>query len=212
MATRISEKYKKELIPALTKQFGYKNQLQVPRVASISVNIGTGKASDDTKLREVMAETLRIITGQQPTIRAARKSIASFKVREGQAVGLAVTLRGDRMEYFFDKLVNVTLARVRDFRGLNPEAFDGHGNYSFGLREQTVFPEIPFDAVDKTHGLQISITTTAQTDDEARALLAGLGMPFAKVAPKQEVTEEDDRDSLRAYAKAKAERTATKED
>jgi large subunit ribosomal protein L5 len=209
--TRLHKLYVEKVAPALRKEFGYTNVHQVPRVKHVVVNIGTGRTAKDAKLQEVMVESLRQTTGQQPAVRKARKSIASFKVREGQSVGLVVTLRGKRMEQFLEKLINVTLPRVRDFRGVSPTAFDGHGGYSLGLKEQTVFPEIPFDSVEKTHGLQITIQTSATTEKETRALLTGLGMPFGKAAQlaEEEMTRGQDRASLRAYAKAKAAKTAT---
>ncbi|MFO0702874.1 MAG: 50S ribosomal protein L5 [Candidatus Andersenbacteria bacterium] len=208
--TRIAKLYKEKVVPALRKEFGYSNVHQVPRVVRVLVTVGTGRTAKDAKLQEVMVESLRQTTGQQPAIRRAKKSIASFKVKEGQPVGLVVTLRGRRMEQFLEKLINVTLPRVRDFRGVKPDAFDGHGSYSLGLKEQTVFPEIPFDSVEKTHGLEITIQTSATTDREGRALLTGLGMPFgkAKVLAEEEMTKGEDRASLRAYAKAKAAKTA----
>lgn len=213
--TRLAERYKKEIVPALTKEFGYTNVHQVPRLKSIVVSVGTGR-EDDEKSRELVVDTLRTITGQQPAIRRSKKSIASFKLREGQVVGLQVTMRGARMEQFLDKLINITLPRVRDFRGISPRSFDGSGNYSLGLKEQNVFPEVPFDEIEKTHGVQITITTTAKTDKEAKALLDKLGMPFAKSAAKlkqeQEMTSGDDRASLLAHAKAKAQNTSVKTD
>jgi len=204
---RLRERYNKEITVNLKKKFGYTNAHQVPRLVSVIVSVGTGRV-DDEKTRDIAVETLRKITGQQPAIRRAKKSIASFKLRQGQVVGLQTTLRGDRMENFLDKLINVTLPRVRDFRGINPQSFDGHGNYSLGLKEQNVFPEVPFDQVEKTHGIQITISTTAKTDKEARALLDELGMPFAKSASDlkqaEEMTAGEDRASLLAHAKAKA--------
>lgn len=204
---RLHERYIKQAVPSLTKKFGYTNAHQVPRLTSVIVSVGTGRV-DDEKTRDIAIATLRKITGQQPAIRRAKKSIASFKLRQGQVVGLQTTLRGDRMNSFLDKLINVTLPRVRDFRGVNPQSFDGHGNYSLGLKEQNVFPEVPFDQVEKTHGLQITITTTAKTNKEARALLDELGMPFAKSASElkqaEEMTAGADRASLLAHAKAKA--------
>lgn len=210
--SRLRKMYAEKVAPALRKEFGYKNVHEVPQLKTITVNIGTGKADKDAKLGEIMADTLRRITGQQASIRRARKSISSFHVRENQAVGLTVTLRGRRMEEFFDKLVNVTLPRVRDFRGISPKSFDGHGNYSFGLKEQNVFPEIPFEEIEKTHGLQVTVTTSAKTDKEARALLTALGMPFAKDDTElgDEMTKSQDRASLLAHAKAKAAKTAVK--
>jgi large subunit ribosomal protein L5 len=210
--TRLRERYNKQIVPSLTKKFGYSNAHQVPRLVSVIVSVGTGRV-DDEKTRDIAIDTLRRITGQQPAIRRAKKSIASFKLREGQVVGLQVTLRGARMENFLDKLINVTLPRVRDFRGINPQSFDGHGNYSLGLKEQNVFPEVPFDQVEKTHGIQITITTSALTNKEGRALLDEMGMPFAKSAAElkqaEEMTAGEDRASLLAHAKAKAAKTAT---
>lgn len=209
--TRLHERYLKTIVPSLTKKFGYTNVHQVPRLTSVIVSVGTGRV-DDEKAREIVIDTLRKITGQQPAIRRAKKSIASFKLRQGQVVGVQVTLRGARMENFLDKLINVTLPRVRDFRGVNPQSFDGHGNYSLGLKEQNVFPEVPFDQVEKTHGVQVTITTTAETNTEARALLDELGMPFAKSASDlkqaEEMTAGTNRASLLAHAKAKAAKTA----
>jgi len=208
--TRLAKLYKDKVVPALKQEFGYKNVHQVPKLVQVVVNIGTGRTAKDTKLQDVMVDSLRRITGQQPAVRKARKAIAAFKVRQGQSVGLTVTLRGARMEQFLDKLINVTLPRVRDFRGVSPKAFDGHGSYSLGLKEQTVFPEIPFDSVEKTHGLQITIVTSAENDREGRALLKAFGMPFGKDSSKEdeEMTAGQDRASLRAYAKAKAAKTA----
>lgn len=210
MPTRLEQRYKKRIVPTLMKQFGYRNVHQVPRLVQVTVNVGTGRTAKDAKLQEVMLDSMRRLTGQQPATRRAKKSIASFKVRQGQSVGLTTTLRGARMQEFIDKLVNITLPRVRDFRGLNPHSFDGHGNYSLGLKEQTVFPEVPFEMVEKTHGLEITVTTSARTDKEARALLDAIGFPFAKgdLEAEEEVTTSDDRASLRAYARAKAEKTA----
>jgi large subunit ribosomal protein L5 len=209
--TRLRKQYLEKVVPSLKKQFSYANVHQVPRLKSIVVAIGTGPAASDTKLADLMQDTLRRITGQQPAVRKARKAISAFKVRENQSVGLQVTLRGQRMEDFFDKLVNITLPRVRDFRGVNSKSFDGHGNYSLGLKEQNVFPEIPFEEVEKQHGIQITITTSAKNDTEARALLTQLGMPFAKgdVEKEAEMTKGEDRASLLAHAKAKAAATKT---
>lgn len=209
--TRITEKYKKEVLPKLKNKFGYKNDLSVPRLDSIVVGVGIGRV-DDQKIREMIGKSLEKITGQRPALRRSRKAIASFKLRKGQLVGYQVTLRGARMEQFLDKFINITLPRVRDFRGVNPKSFDGHGNYSIGLKEQNVFPEIPFDQIEQTHGVQITIKTTAAADKEARSLLEALGMPFAKdstILSSEDVTEEEERASLLAHAKAKAARTAT---
>ena len=208
--TRLHKLYREKVVPQLRQEFGYKNIHQVPRLKLVVVNIGTGRTAKDAKLQDVMTDSLRRITGQQPVVRRAKKSIASFKVKLGQPVGLVVTLRGKRMEHFLEKLINVTLPRVRDFRGVSPASFDKKGNYSLGLKEQTVFPEISFDSVEKTHGLQITVVTTAHSEKPARALLTGLGMPFGKSAAllEEEMTQGQDRASLRAYAKAKAAKTA----
>lgn len=209
--TRLHQRYTKEVVPALTKRFGYKNVHQVPHLEAITVSVGTGRV-DDERARESTIESLKQITGQKPALRRAKKSIASFKLRQGQVVGLVVTLRGARMEDFLDKLINITLPRVRDFRGINPQSFDGHGNYSLGLKEQNVFPEVPLEQVEKSHGVEITIRTSAKTDQEGRALLDGLGMPFAKSAAElkqaEEMTAGADRASLLAHAKAKAAKTA----
>lgn len=211
--TRLADKYKKDVRPKMQRESGYKNMWQVPQVISVFIGVGTGRI-EDKKEKKAIEESLTLITGQKPAVRRSRKSIASFKLREGQEVGYLVTLRGARMEDFLDKFINVTLPRVRDFRGVNPDSFDGHGNYSVGLKEQNVFPEIPFDEVDLSHGVQITIKTTAKTDNEARALLAALGMPFAKTAAElssEDMTEDGDRASLLAHAKEKAAKTSTKE-
>lgn len=175
-----SDQYRDVAIPKLKERFGYTNVHEVPRVTKVTVNIGTGKGLKDAKLMEAMMATLRRITGQEPVQRKARKSIANFNIREDQIVGLSVTLRGNRMRNFLEKLVRVTLPRVRDFRGIPSEAFDGHGNYAFGMTENTVFPEIRADEVEYSHGLQICVTTTAKNDEEARLLLQSMGFPFAK--------------------------------
>jgi large subunit ribosomal protein L5 len=213
MKSRLVTTYKEKIVPKLREKFGYKNIHEVPRLVMIVVNIGTGRADKDAKLGEAMLDTMRRITGQQPSVRKARKAISAFKVRLNQSVGLTVTLRGNRMYEFLDKLVNVTLPRVRDFRGINPKSFDGRGNYSFGLKDQNVFPEVPFEQVEKTHGLQITVRTTAKTDPEGRALLEGFGMPFGgrDFVSQQEVTSAEDRASLLAHAKAKAARTTVSE-
>jgi large subunit ribosomal protein L5 len=179
MATpRFKEKYASEVVPELISEFGYENVMRVPRVSKITVNMGVGEAAQDSKLLEEAAKQLGQITGQKAQVRRARKSIANFKIRAGMPVGLRVTLRGDRMWEMLDRLVSIALPRIRDFRGISPKAFDGHGNYSLGLREQIIFPEIDYDKIDRVRGLDIAITTTAETDDEARALLRKLGMPF----------------------------------
>jgi len=178
MAPRMLELYRQEVIPKLSKEFGYGNVHDVPKLTKIVVNVGLGEATANPKLLEKAAEEMALITGQKPAIRRARMSIANFKLREGQAVGCTVTLRRDRMWEFFDRLVNVSLPRVRDFKGLSPKAFDGRGNLSLGIREQIIFPEIEFDKVDRVTGMNITLCTTARNDAEGRALLAHLGVPF----------------------------------
>jgi large subunit ribosomal protein L5 len=178
MAPRMLDVYRTEVIPKLSKEFGFKNVHQVPKLTKIVVNIGLGEATANPKLLEKAAEELAQITGQKPVIRKSRKSIANFKLREGQAVGCTVTLRRDRMWEFFDRLVNVSLPRVRDFKGLSEKAFDGRGNFSLGIREQIIFPEIVFDKVERVTGMNITVCTTARNDAEGRALLAHLGVPF----------------------------------
>ena len=176
---RMQELYNKEVAPALLKSFGFKNVMQVPRLEKIVVNIGLGEALDNPKALEAAVGDLTLVTGQKPVQTKARKSIANFKLREGRLIGTKVTLRGPRMWAFFDRLVNIALPRVRDFRGISPNAFDGRGNYTLGLKDQLVFPEIEYDKIDKLRGMEITIVTTAQNDDEARALLRQLGMPFS---------------------------------
>jgi len=172
--------YRQDVVPALMKEFNYKNIMQVPRLQKISVNIGLGEALQNSKAIEAATEDLRIITGQKPVITKARKSIATFKLREGQAIGAKVTMRNTRMWDFLDRLINIVLPRQRDFQGISPDSFDGRGNYSVGLREQLVFPEIVYDKIDKVRGMEVTIVSTAQTDEEARRLLALLGMPFKR--------------------------------
>ena len=178
MAARLIEKYQKTVVPVLTKEFGYKNVMAVPKIDKITVNIGMGEATQNAKLMDGAVNELTQIAGQKPVITKASKSIAQFKLREGQSIGCMVTLRGDRMYEFFDRLVNVALPRVRDFRGLSTKSFDGRGNYTLGIRDQLIFPEIDYSKVDKTKGMNISITTTARTDAEGLALLKQMGMPF----------------------------------
>jgi large subunit ribosomal protein L5 len=178
MRPRLLETYRKDIVPKLSKEFGFENIHQVPKLAKIVVNIGLGEATQNPKLLDKAAEELAAITGQKPAIRRSKKSIAAFKLREGQAVGCVVTLRGDRMWEFFDRLVNVSLPRVRDFKGISPKAFDGRGNYSLGLREQIIFPEIDYDKVERITGMNVTICTTAKNDAEARSLLTHLGVPF----------------------------------
>ena len=174
------KRHYREIMPQLTERHGYSNPMAVPRVEKIVINMGIGEAKDDSKVIEKATKELSTIALQRPVVTKAKKSVSNFKVRAGMPVGLKVTLRGERMWAFLDKLINVTLPRVRDFRGITPNAFDGRGNYSLGLREQLVFPEISFDQVDATRGMDIAIVTTASTDEEARSLLEMLGMPFRK--------------------------------
>jgi large subunit ribosomal protein L5 len=177
---RLREKYEKEVIPALMKKFNYKNVMQVPRLEKVVLNMGISDAKENPKAVESATRDLAMITGQKPVVTKAKKSIASFKIRKGMAIGAKVTLRGNRMYEFLDKLFNIALPRVRDFKGLSPDAFDGRGNYTLGIREQLIFPEIDYDKIDKIRGMDITIVTTAKTDEEARELLKGLGMPFAQ--------------------------------
>jgi len=176
--SRLKEKYQKDVVPALTKEFSYKNVMAVPKIHKVVVNMGLGEASSNAKIVDTGADELARITGQKPVTRRAKKSIASFKVRKGMPIAAMVTLRGERMWEFLDRLMNIALPRVRDFKGVPPKGFDGRGNYALGLREQLIFPEIIYDKVDKVRGMDINIVTTAQTDEEARALLNHLGMPF----------------------------------
>jgi large subunit ribosomal protein L5 len=180
MSARLKTRYNDEIRPALIERFGYSTPMQAPRILKVTVNMGVGDAKQDSKVLDAASEQLATITGQKPNVRRARKSIAQFKLREGMPVGLSVTLRGDRQYEFLDRLFSVAIPRIRDFRGLNPRSFDGRGNYSLGLREQTIFPEIDYDDIDQTRGLDVTITTTAQTDEESFALLEAFGMPFAK--------------------------------
>ena len=181
MATaRLKNRYLEEIRPALVEQFGYSSVMQAPKIQKVTVNMGCGDAKQDSKVLDAATDQLRTITGQQPSVRRARKSIAQFKLREGMPVGLAVTLRGDRLYEFLDRLFSVAMPRIRDFRGVNPRAFDGRGNYTLGVREQIIFPEINYDEIDVPRGLDITITTNQCTDEECFALLEALGMPFAK--------------------------------
>jgi large subunit ribosomal protein L5 len=180
MPARLKDRYLQEIRPALVERFGYTTPMQAPRIDKITVNMGVGDAKQDGKLLEAATTQLARITGQQPSVRRARKSIAAFKLREGMPVGIAVTLRGERAYEFLDRLLSIAIPRIRDFRGLNPRSFDGRGNYSLGVREQIIFPEIDYDKVDQVRGLDITITTTARSDQESFALLEGFGMPFAK--------------------------------
>jgi large subunit ribosomal protein L5 len=178
MAARLKERYESEIKPALIERFGYKSPMQAPRLEKITLNMGLGEAKLNTSLLDAAAEQLAIISGQKPAVRRARKSIANFKLREGMPVGLKVTLRNERMWEMLDRLQSVAIPRIRDFRGLNPKSFDGRGNYSMGIREQIIFPEIDYDAIDQVRGLDVTITTTAETDEEAFVLLRMIGMPF----------------------------------
>ena len=177
---RLKTRYLEEIRPALMERFEYSSVMQAPRVQKVTVNMGCGDAKQDSKVLDAAIEQLGTITGQRPNVRRARKSIAQFKVREGMPVGVAVTLRGERQYEFLDRLMSVAIPRIRDFRGLNPRAFDGRGNYSMGVREQIIFPEVDYDEIDQVRGLDITITTTAATNEECFALLEAFGMPFSK--------------------------------
>src|SRR6266567_1447965 len=178
--SRLRELYKAEVVSALTKHFGYRNVMAVPKLVKININMGLGEAITNAKLLDVASDELGAITGQRPVVTKAKKSIAAFKLREGMPIGVSVTLRGDRMYEFLDRLLNIALPRVRDFKGLSMRSFDGRGNYTLGLRDQLLFPEIQYEKVDKVKGMNVTIVTTASTDEEARALLAQLGMPFSR--------------------------------
>ena len=178
MANRMKEMYVNEIAPALNKKFGYKSVMQIPKLSKVIVNVGCGESKNNAKEIEAICKDIATITGQKPIVRKARKSVANFKLREGENVGVVVTLRGDKMYEFLDRLFSIALPRVRDFRGINPNAFDGRGNYAMGLKEQLIFPEIEYDKVDKIRGMNICICTTATTDEEAKELLEQLGAPF----------------------------------
>ena len=180
MSSRLKDLYNTEIREQMIKKFGYTNVMQVPKLDKIVVNMGVGEARENEKLLEAAAKDMEIITGQKPVLTKAKKSIANFKIREGMPIGCKVTLRGDRMYEFLDRLVNLALPRVRDFRGVNPNSFDGRGNYAMGIKEQLIFPEIEYDKIDKVRGMDIIFTTTAKTDEEARELLRLFNMPFAK--------------------------------
>jgi large subunit ribosomal protein L5 len=209
---RLRELYENEVAPKLTSRFGYANPMEVPHIVKITLNMGVGDAKQSTPLLEAATEQLATIAGQRPSVRRARKSIASFKVREGMPVGVAVTLRGARMWEFFDRLISIAIPRIRDFRGLSPRAFDGRGNYSLGLREQLIFPEIDYDSIDEVRGLDVAISTTAKTDEEAFELLLGLGMPFSREGRPGMVDEaeaaEEERRKEEARRRAEAEQAA----
>jgi len=212
---RLKVRYLEEIRPALIERFGYTSVMQAPRIEKITLNMGVGEAKQDSKMLEAAQEQLATIAGQKPNVRRARQSIANFKLREGMPVGLSVTLRGARAYEFLDRLLSVAIPRIRDFRGLKASAFDGRGNYSLGIREQIIFPEIDYDAVDQVRGLDVTITTSAQTDEEAFALLNAFGMPFTKEgrpgaekdAERQAAAEEEAR-HVEARAKAEAEQAA----
>lgn len=178
--SRVRDRYREDIVPALMSEFGYQNVYQVPKLEKIVLNIGLGEAIANGRALDAASNDLATITGQRPVVTRAKKSIASFKLREGMPIGAMVTLRGERMYEFFDRLVSTALPRIRDFRGVSPNSFDGRGNYTMGLREQIMFPEIDYDQIDKVRGLEVSIVTTARTDEEGRSLLAHLGMPFAR--------------------------------
>lgn len=211
---RLRERYEQDVLPALTRKFGYATPMQAPRLEKIVLNMGLGEARQNTKMLEAAQEQLAAIAGQQPNVRRARKSVASFKVREGMPVGLSVTLRRARMWEFLDRLCSVAVPRIRDFRGLNPRSFDGRGNYSMGVKEQLIFPEIDYDSIDEVRGLDVTIATSAAGDEEAFELLLRLGMPFAKegrpgaVDLEAEQAEEEERRKEEARARAEAEQAA----
>ena len=215
---RLREKYENEVLPALTKKFGYTTRMDAPHLEKITLNMGLGKEKQDNRSFELATEQLTIIAGQHPNVRRARKSIASFKVREGMPVGISVTLRRARMWEFLDRLTSIAVPRIRDFRGLNPRSFDGRGNYSMGIKEQLIFPEIDYDSVDIVRGLDVTMTTTAKTDLEAFELLLALGMPFAQEgrpgAAEREAEEkaaEEEREHEEARLKAETEQAALEE-
>jgi large subunit ribosomal protein L5 len=211
---RLRERYEQEVAPALTRKFGYSTPMRVPRLEKIVLNMGVGEAKQNAKMLEAAQEQLATIAGQQPSVRRARKSIASFKVREGMPVGLSVTLRRARMWEFLDRLCSIAVPRIRDFRGLNPRSFDGRGNYSMGVREQLIFPEIEYDSIDEVRGLDVTIATSARTDVEAFELLLGLGMPFAQEGrpggrdAEAEAAEEEEKRKEEARLRAEAEQAA----
>jgi len=179
MATRLKEKYRNEVAQAMMQKFGYKNVMEIPKVEKVVINMGVGEAVGNPKVLDAAVNDMTLIAGQKPVITRAKKSIAAFKIREGMPIGAKVTMRGERMYQFLDKLVNISLPRVRDFRGISPKSFDGRGNYTLGIKEQLIFPEIEYDKVDKIRGMEIIIVTTAKTDEEARELLRLMGMPFS---------------------------------
>lgn len=178
--SRLRDQYQNQIVDAMMKKFGYKNIMEVPKLDKIVVNMGVGEAKENAKILEAAAKDMEIITGQKPIITKAKHSIANFKIREGMSIGCKVTLRGEKMYEFLDRLVNLALPRVRDFRGINPNSFDGRGNYALGIKEQLIFPEIEYDKIDKIRGMDVIVVTTAKTDEEGRELLTQFGMPFAK--------------------------------
>jgi large subunit ribosomal protein L5 len=210
MAARLKDRYEQEIRPALMRRFSYSTPMQAPRITKVTLNMGVGEAKQDSKLLESATEQLGIIAGQKPNVRRARKSIAAFKLREGMPVGVSVTLRGERSYEFLDRLMSIAIPRIRDFRGLNPRSFDGRGNYSLGVREQIIFPEVDYDAIDQVRGLDVTITTTAASDVEAFALLEAFGMPFARegrpggadTEAAQAAAEEERKETARARAEA----------
>ena len=213
VAPRFKERYVKEIRPALVERFGYETPMRAPRIQKITLNMGVGDAKQDTAMLEAATEQLAVIAGQRPNVRRARKSIANFKLREQMPVGVAVTLRDARMYEFFDRLLSIAIPRIRDFRGLNPRSFDGRGNYSMGIREQIIFPEIDYDSIDQVRGLDVTIATTANSDEEAFALLEAFGMPFRRDGrPGAEDTEAvaaaDEERRKEARARADAEQAA----
>jgi len=212
---RLRERYEQEILPALISKFGYSTPMQAPRIEKITLNMGLGEAKQNAKMLEAAQGQLATIAGQQPSVRRARKSIASFKVREGMPVGVSVTLRRARMWEFLDRLCSIAVPRIRDFRGLNPRSFDGRGNYSMGVKEQLIFPEIDYDSIDEVRGLDVTITTSAQSDEEAFELLLGLGMPFAKegrpgggAEAEAEAAAEEEKRKEEARLRAEAEQAA----
>jgi large subunit ribosomal protein L5 len=213
---RLKERYEQEILPRLRQRFGYSSPMEAPRVEKITLNMGVGEAKQEARVLEAATEQLATIAGQRPNVRRARKSIAAFKLREGMPVGVTVTLRRARMWEFLDRLMSVAIPRIRDFRGLSPRSFDGRGNYSIGIREQIIFPEIDYDSIDQVRGLDVTITTTAKTDNEAFALLSELGMPFAREGRPGEDIEaqqaaEEERRKEEARLRAEAEQAALEE-
>ena len=211
-SARLKTRYLEEIRPALIERFGYSSVMQAPRIEKITVNMGVGLAKQDSKVLKAASDQLATIAGQQPSVRRARKSIAAFKLREGMPVGLAVTLRAERSYEFLDRLVSIAIPRIRDFRGLSPRSFDGRGNYSLGVKEQIIFPEIDYDSIDQVRGLDITITTSAATDIEAYALLAALGMPFSAQGRPKGYDPEADAAAARAHEEAQATSAAASAD